>query len=351
MLYKFNEICGAEVVNFAVGSATGNATIVTTLAGGVDAARVAGQFGEALSGSGTTATERTYLNTGWAPGTYTGDFSISMWLRNRPGNPSALGFGYLFGADGGNFRCFTGSSAKLFLSGMPGSATSVLNLTTLLNAGWVHAACTVDATSLQAIWYINGVADPAVTLTGAVSMPATNFAIGARNAVGSSWSPLDTDEFLFTSRVLTAGEVAGLAAAPHGGDGRFGTSCNNSVLSGNGQRPALGNTAYGLTVSGPSNALAWILFGFSRCSMLGGTVSLPTSLGAFEPGLTGCTGYTDIDFGLVGPIVVLGTGSLAFPMPSGAGWAGLDFWGQSVMLDLSTTQLRASNGIGISIGL
>src|SRR5436190_1591240 len=127
--YKFDEHCSSEVVNFAAGSAIGNATIVTTLAGGVAAARTSGQFDGALTGTTTVPAGTTYLNTGWAPSTLSGSFSFSMWIRNTPGNPTAIPFGYLFGATGSNFRLFTGSSGFLFLSSVPGSATSNVNLT------------------------------------------------------------------------------------------------------------------------------------------------------------------------------------------------------------------------------
>ncbi len=349
--YRFEEGCGAEAVNHASGSTVGPATINTTLPGGVAAARVPGQFGTGLTGTifpigpGTT-----WLNTGWAPNNYSGSFTVAMWLRNRPGNPTAISFGYLFGATGGNFRLFTGSSGKLFLSGVPASVTSVANLTTQLNAGWVHAACVVDASANQATWYINGVADPAVTLSSAVNLAGTNFGVGARDSGGSSPSPLDTDEFLFTTQALSAAEIAALALAPRGGDGRFGTSCNGSVLSGNGQRPSLGNAGFGLTVTAPNQSLAWIVMGFSRCTMLVGTVALPTSLGLFTPDLAGCTGFVDNDFGVAGPILLSPSGTLAFPVPNQASLQGFTFWGQSVMLDLVTGQLRSSNAIGVSVG-
>ena len=112
--YNFDERCGAEVVNLAAGSTVGNATIVTTLPAGVAAARVPGQFDQALTATTFPGgTPSTYLRTGWAPASPTGNLSFGLWIRNQPGNPAALPFGYRFGATGGNFRLFTGSSGRM----------------------------------------------------------------------------------------------------------------------------------------------------------------------------------------------------------------------------------------------
>src|SRR5690606_5659217 len=71
--YKFDGGCGSEVINFASGA--GNALLSTTLAGGPDAARVVGMFGQALTGSNSTV-GNTRVDTGWAPFTASGDFSF-----------------------------------------------------------------------------------------------------------------------------------------------------------------------------------------------------------------------------------------------------------------------------------
>ena len=349
--YKFDEHCGAEVVNFA-GSTTGNAAIHTVLPGGPDAARIVGRFDQALSGTAGTGTT-TYLTTGWAPATATGSFSFAMWIRNHPGNPSAIGFGYLFGAQGGNFRVFTGSSGKLFLSGVPGSATSAANLTTLLNAGWVHAACTVDGTTNQATWYIDGVADPTVTMTQGVALAGTDFAMGARDTGGSSASPLDTDEFLFAETLWTPAEVLALSQNPPAADGGFTSGvpsqcgAGNVVLGSAGGKPFAGNPSYALTVATATPSLFLLLVGLDRCTF-GGAVPLPLDGTPLLPLLNGCWIVTDA------PVILNGVAAgapvtlpLAIP---GTVPNSVAIYTQALGLDLATGASSMSNGFASSVG-
>lgn len=352
--YKFDEHCGAEVINFAPGSLVGNASITTTLPGGVDDARITGQFDEALSGTMyPLGGGNTYLSTGWAPATTTGNFSFAMWIRNLPGNPAAISFGYLFGADGGNFRLFTGSSGKLFLSGFPGSATSAANLTPLLNAGWVHVACTVDSTALQAIWYINGVADPAVTLTAPVALAGTDFAVGARDTNGSSLSPLDTDEFVLSAGVWTPAEVALLAVSPRAGDGDYTagvtTQCGagNLVIGSAGGAPAIGNLNYALTVSATTPSLFLLLVGLDRCTF-GGALPLPLDGTPLLPLLNGCWIVTDAPV-LLNGVATGGPATLPLPIPATVSNS-LSIYTQALGLDLATGASSMSNGFASSTG-
>jgi hypothetical protein len=352
--YRFDEGCGSEVINLATGSAVGNASLVTTLPGGVAAARITGQFGAAMSGSVFPAGGgNTYLNTGWAPSTPTGSFSFAMWIRNRPGNPTAIAFGYLFGATGGNLRLFTGSSGKMFLSGFPGSATSVTNLTTLLNSGWVHVACTVDATTSQASWYVNGAPDGVSTFTGVVSIPGTNFTVGARNNTGGSVSPLDTDEFVLTTNVWTAAEVAAMIAAPRAGDGDYlsgiAGQCGsgNVVLGSTGGAPQLGNLGYSLTVSATTPSLYVLLAGFDRC-IYGGVLPLPLDATPLVPLLNGCWILADAPITIGGTVV----GTDVLPLPIGLGVpAGANVYTQALALDLATLGSSMSSGFATSPGL
>jgi hypothetical protein len=351
--YKFDERCGAEVINFAP-SAVANGAIVTNLPGGASAARVAGQFDQALTGSafpGPSST--THLVTGWAPTTTTGNFSFASWIRNRPGNPTAIAFGYLFGATGGNLRLFTGSSGRMFLSGFPGGATSAADLTPLLNAGWVHIACTVDAAALQATWYINGVADPAVTFTGAVALAGTNFAVGSRSSTGSNYSPLDTDEFLWSDSVWTAAEVLALAAAPRAADGDYTSDVTvqcgggSTVVSGVGGEPFAGNLSYGLSVATATPSLFLLLVGFDRC-LFNGAVPLPLDGTPLLPLLNGCFILADA------PVIVSGTAlgspaTVPFPLPATVP-ASTNLYVQSLSLDLATTASTMSFGFAISTG-
>jgi hypothetical protein len=343
--YKFDGGCGSTVVNHALGTQVGPGTIVSALPGAPAAAWTGGQWRTALAGGGGQAN---CAAAGWNVGTFTGDFSISFWIRNHPGNPGTIGFGYLFGVSGPNFRCFTGSSGRLFLSGFPGSLTSATNLTTQLNAGWVHCAVTIDQTNGIGTWYVNGAVDVSGSV-GAVSFTGTDFAVGARDATGSNASFLDTDEFLFTARVLSAAEVAALALDPQAGHGRYGSSCGPS-LDGNGTRPFLGNAGYGLVVDGTAVGLAWIVFGTNRCA-LGGAVPLPVHLGAFTPLLAGCEGHVDTDLGTLLTVIGGAPVTIGFPPPAIPSLSGFYLVGQAVTYDAGTNTLRTSNGLGIGVGI
>lgn len=352
--YKFDERCGAEVVNFAAGSSVGNATIVTTLAGGVGAARVPGQFDQALTATtfpGGAPTTR--LATGWAPSSPTGNLSFGLWIRNQPGNPAAINFGYLFGATGGNFRLFTGSSGRMFLSGAPFSATSVLNLTPQLNAGWVHIACTIDSTALQAIWYVNGVADPAVVLTQPLALVGSNFAIGARDTGGSSPSPLETDEFVLSYTTWTPAEVLALSQAPRAGDGDYtsavASQCGvgNVVLGSAGGAPAVGNLAYGLTVTTTTPSLFVLLAGFDKCAY-GGVLPLPLDATPLLPLLNGCWILADAPVTLSG-VTTAGAATIGLPIPATVPLS-THIYTQALALDLTTFAASMSSGFVSSTG-
>lgn len=361
MHYKFDERCGAEVVNFAPGTTLGNAAIVTTEAGGPDAARVAGQFDQAMTGAFFPGgAPKTYLDTGWAPVSTTGSFSFAMWLRNRPGNPASIPFCYLFGATTAtgaplaNFRLFTGSSGRLFLSGFPGAATSAANLSAQLNAGWVHVACTVDGSAMQATWYVNGVADPAVSFTQPVFLAGSNFAIGARETTsGSNPSPLDTDEFLFTESVWTPTEVLALSLAPRAGDGDYTsgttTQCGagNVVLGSTGGAPALGNLAYSLTVTTTTPSLFLLLAGFDKCNF-GGSVPLPLDGTPLLPLLSGCWILADAPVTLSG-VTTAGPTTLALPIPATVP-VSTHIYTQVLSLDLATFASSMSSGFVSSTG-
>lgn len=353
--YKVDEGCGSEAIQFAP-SLVANGAIVTTAAGGLAGARIAGQFGQALSGTAfpLVAGSTTRINTGWAPTSPTGSFSFGMWIRNHPGNPTAIPFGYLFGATGGNFRLFTGSSGLLFLSSFPGSATSNLNLTTLLNSGWTHVACTVDGTALQATWYVNGAAEPVDVMTQPAALTGTNFAIGARDTGGSSPSPLDTDEFLFADTVWTAAEVLALAQAPRAADGDYDAAipsqcgAGNVVLGSAGGTPAVGNLGYSLTVATTTPSLYVLLAGFDRCTY-GGLLPLPLDGTPLLPLLTGCWILADAPVTLSG-VVTTGSVTQGLPIPATVPVA-VNIYTQALSLDLSTFASSMSKGFASSTGL
>lgn len=350
--FKFDGGCGSEAINFAPGGSNG--AITTTAPGGVAVARISGRYVTALGGSGS-AYGNTWMDTGWAPGTSTGNYSFAMWIRNRP-QTGSIGFGYLFGAtgSGASFRLFTGSSGKLFLSDNGYSATSVNDLTALLNAGWVHVACVVDGNNLSATWYINGVADPAVTLSGPVAPSGTDFTIGARSTSGSSPSPLDTDEFRLTDQLWTPAEVLAMATGtrPMAADADYDLGvpaqcgAGNVTLSSGGGAPAIGNANYTLEVSATSPSIVVLVAGFNRCQF-GGVVPLPLDLTPLVAFLPGCFLVTDAPVAVNG--VAVGTPAV-FPLAIPANAPTGTIYAQALGLDLTTSASSMSDGFAIAIG-
>ncbi|MCA8957214.1 MAG: LamG domain-containing protein [Planctomycetes bacterium] len=342
--YKFEAGCGNEVVNYAVG-AFGNGTLTTTLPS-TSSPWTGGRWGNAMAG--TTTSGQTYVTTGWNLGAFTGSFSVSMWIRNNTGNASTIGFGYLFGATGSNFRCFTGSSGKLFVSGWGGSQNLVNanDLTTLLNAGFVHVALVVDSTKATATYYINGVADTPIALTGSVSFSGTDFSIGRYST--STPSPLDFDEFLFTRRVLTAAEVQLLAQAPQAGAGRYGTG-NAGTLVPSGGRPSFGNVLFQMAISDSASQSFLLFLGSNRCTIFG-NVALPIDLGKVIPQFSGVNAYTDTNLARVVGALNAGGATLGLPVPNLPALAGYHLYWQAYTITSSNT-LRGTNAVALGLGI
>lgn len=346
--YKFEAGCGDTVINFADGTTVGSGKFVCTLPNSPASAWTQGKWGGGMAGSDKSGgTGNNYLQTGWNIGTFTGSFSISMWIRNKPGNPSAIAFGYLFGAIGSSFRCFTGSSGKLFVGGWGGSPGNLVNtadLTTLLNAGWTHVALVVDDSNKVATYYINGTADAPITLTGNVSFTGTDFRVGLNNS--TSTSPMDFDEFLFTRRVLTPAEVTALSTSPQAGAGPIGTG-NPARLIANG-RPNLGNLLFNVTIQDTQAQSYYLYIGSNRCSLLNGP-ALPLDLGTLIPAFTGVNAYTDIDlFAQVGNLAQ-GQAIISLPVLNLPSASGVTAYFQAYTVTPQAT-LRGANGLAISPG-
>jgi hypothetical protein len=149
---------------------------------------------------------------------------------------------------------------------------------------------------------------------------------------------------------MTATEIGVLATSAYGADAAFGSSCGPS-LAGNGQRPVPGNLAYGFTLTaGTAIGPAWLVFGTNRCTMAGGTITLPVDLGLFHGQLTGCQGYQDIDLGSLSTIVSSSPTAVGFPLPNLPGLSGFTLYGQAIMFDGVANHLASSNAISIGIG-
>ncbi|MHC4513977.1 MAG: LamG-like jellyroll fold domain-containing protein [Planctomycetota bacterium] len=348
--YKFDAGCGTEVINFADASTVGPGKMVSTLANAPASSWTTGKWRSGMAGSKkTTPTADNYVNTGWNIGNFSGSFSISMWIRNKPGNPQAISFGYLFGATGSSFRCFTGASGKLFVGswgGTPGNLVNAADLTSLLNKGYVHVALVVDTSKSTATYYINGVADTPISLTGSVAFSGTNFSVGKYRT--STASPMDFDEFLFTRRVLTVADVKRLASSQQAGAGVFGTG-NVASLRPGGGRPSLGNAKFQLTVSDSNAVPPFLLFiGSNRCK-LSGTHNLPMDLGTIIPAFSGVFAYTDIDLVTLAGVLIRGTATLQVPVPNDPALSGFCVYLQAYTAT-AQNKLRGTNAVAITPG-
>lgn len=346
--YKFDEGCGSEVAQF--GTAAGNAVLSTTLPGGPDAARVPGKFGGALRGS-DLVTSSTRIDTGWMPDSPSGDFSFAMWLRNAPGNPTTIPFGYVFGATGGQLRMYIGPTGNFWLDGFAGVVATGANLTSILNAGWVHIACTVDSGSLEATWYINGAQQLPVPFGGPAWISGNDFTIGARDNLGSSPCALDIDEFVWREGLWSILDIQALFAEPRAAVANYtsGTSqgCGGLVtITSLGGRPTYGNLGFDLQVDHGAAVLVALAAGFDRCSI--GAATLPLDAGLLLPQLAGCQLLLD-------PVLVLVTTSTGtattFPLPIPAVLpAAATVYFQAATLDTNTLGGAMSSGFVVAVG-
>lgn len=348
--YRFEAGCGSQVINFAANSPAPNeGTIVTNFAGAPATSWTPGQFGLGLKGASTVApATHNYVNTGWVPGTITGSMTWATWLKMDPAAPTPS-LTYVFG-NGTTFRVFTGGGGFFLTSSWGGSnVNTTANIQTLARAGWTHLACVLDGSTLQAQYFVNGVPENPITMSAAVNWTGANFFVGKHSGLTNA-SIFDLDDFVLVNRAMSAAEIGVLATSPYAADGRFGSTCG-PLLQGNGQLPAVGNAAYGFSVNGPQTGFCWVLFGYSRCTIAGGSLPLPVDLGLFEPSLAGCLGHVDNDVGALGTVLVSGTANFGFPLPAWQGLAGLNLYGQGFTLDGATAQLRASNALAIGVGL
>jgi len=184
---------------------------------------VTGRIGFALSGRESTSVEN-YINTGWkavvSPLTpiLKGDFTIAWFIKKRINPPSAS---YMFG-NIGSFRCFTAGTAGngIYLRAWGGSTPTDLILPNSTLAGgydiqggatgkWLHVAIVVDSNAGKATWYIDGMPQHVIAITGSANvMPSTSafeFRVGKHTSTVAS--PFDIDEFRVLNRAATPLEI------------------------------------------------------------------------------------------------------------------------------------------------
>jgi Concanavalin A-like lectin/glucanases superfamily len=338
---KFDGGCGTSVINYAAGSpAPAAGTLVTT--GTPANAWTAGRFGSALA-HGTTPVFN-IVDTGWTPVNLTGGISWACWLQIPPtaGGSSING---LFGATGSG--CLLVPNLVV-IAGWGGSASfSSTALVNLARSGWTHFACTVDGSTRIVTPYLNGTPQATTSLSGPLNWTATSSVVIGRYHTTFQNTLFDIDEFIFANRVMSAAEIAVLATDARAADAPFGTSTGPGLI-GNGQRPITGNLAYGMVLTA-NPGLGLIMFGSNYCS-LGGTVSLPASLGVLHPALGGVQGFVDTNLGSFMLVVGAGGTQLPLPLPDFPGLHGYSFFSQALTLDTNTAQFAGSNALAIGIG-
>lgn len=126
--------------------------------------------------------------------------------------------------------------------------------------------------------------------------------------------------------------------------GNYGAGCQGMAMAGNG-RPSLGNASFSLTVSGIPAVSPVAFVGF-------GTVVVNPGIPLASIGMSGCTGYTNLDLGLFGSgPVAAGASQFVLPIPVSPALAGTVLSSQGVALTTATSLgLAASNGTQITLG-
>lgn len=358
--YKFDSTCTNEVINYATGpqALAANGVLESTLTG---PSYVSGMFGNALSGSPTTATYNR-VRTGWNPSTQsiTGDCTMAWFMRlNSSPSTSLL---YIMGAPSGGFRLFTNGVAgtglvqrEILASGGNIAARDMqlnaVNVQQLAAAGWVHIAIVIDSTSQTASWYVNGQLAQQLT-----NVPGANIVLAGPFTIGyySSASIYDIDEFLLSLRAYTPAEILALSLAPQAGAGDYDSDitsqCGSLLLADTGGRPAVGNVTYALSVTGSANpSLLLLPLGFSRCS-LAGVLPLPFDAGTVLPAASGCYLLAD-NFTTLTSVTSAATTAIPLPVVPLPSLTGLGLFGQAVTIDVATSQVAMSNGFAIGIGM
>ena len=341
--YKFDDNGGKRVVNYAAPTspAPEEGTINTT---DTNPWISPGKFGiAALRGGGPGVYSN--VNTGWN-GALSTSFSVAWFMRQRNAPPSTS---YFLGA-GASFRAFTGGVASTGIwlrdwGGAPADLQLATNIQALAAANWVHVSLVVDTTAGFATWYVDGVAQTPIPITGSVSVVpgANNFLVNANSPTTSSY--YDIDEFRFHGNAVSAAIVLRWATVNGAADSIFGKGCNGKLDSG-GAKPAVGNIAYGLNLTGPANAGVALAIGSNRLKL--GAVPLPLDLGPFVPSLAGCNWESSSELWLSGYTDPSGNATFGLPLPADPSLNGVALFTQAF---LAGSTYATSNPFAISIGL
>ncbi|MHC4516362.1 MAG: LamG-like jellyroll fold domain-containing protein [Planctomycetota bacterium] len=222
LYYPFLRGTGTTVQNLWAGT-TSPAPAFGTIVSTNTKQWVPGRIGLALSGRESTSKEN-YINTGWkavlnplSP-ILTGDFTIAWFIKKRINPPSAS---YMFG-NIGSFRCFTAGVANngIYLRAWGGSTPTDLILPDSSKPGgydiqggatgkWLHVAIVVDSNAGKATWYIDGMPQHVITITGSARVMPSNSAFEFRVGKHTSTvaSPFDIDEFRVLNRAAAPFEI------------------------------------------------------------------------------------------------------------------------------------------------
>lgn len=367
--YKFDSGCTNEVINYATGpqALPSNGRLESNSA---ISPWDTGVWGGSLAGGSNVAP--TYYNrvvTGWNPATQpvTGALTMAWFMRQRPGSAANTSLSYLTGAPTGGFRLFTNGIAgrglyqrEIFPSGGNGNnaprdfflPAANADIQTLAATGWVHVAMVIDPVAGTADWYVNGSSVLQITgVPGASITLAGPFMVGAYTTAATGAGNLyDMDEFVMSLRAFSPGEILALSLVSQAGDGRYlsgtTTQCGTLGLAGNGSRPSIGNTGYGLQITPTAPSFYTLLIGLDRC-LYAGVFPLPLDAALLAPIAAGCQVLTDNLLNLGG--LAIGTTTQSFAIPPG-NFSGLNLYCQAVAIDLGTMAISASNGLSIGIG-
>jgi hypothetical protein len=164
--------------------------------------------------------------------------------------------------------------------------------------------------------------------------------------------PLNTGgEFTFTTNDYSIGRnhngcIRNLVIANNttlAGAFPYGTGCQGIVLAANGA-PVVGNAAFELVLSN--------LPGLQSLGLLAlGSAVVNPGLDLTGIGMAGCRSFTNLDIGLLGPVVgSAGTVTFAFPIPASPSLSGLTAATQGVgFTNFTSLGLSASNGVRLVI--
>lgn len=330
--YKFLKGTGTSVINFAPGGPA-----MGTIMGTATTQWVTGKSNNALAGSPNNSATNNYVDTGW-DGAFKDDFTAA-WFMKQNSSPGT-GLSYVFSGVG-SFRCFTNGVAAKGLwtrawGGSPSDLKTSTDVQALSATAWTHIALVVDWTGTKtATYYINGKPEAPIALTAGANVAASTnkFRVGQHTSTTSSWA-YDTDEFRFSNRAATPGEIAAWAAETPAGDNTYNNlaACTANLGSNNGP-PSVPNAKYSLQVNQTMKAATVISLGASRTTFV-------IDLGVLWPSAKGCTFASSLDF-----IVPGATGApIPLPIPNISTLKGANLWCQAITL---ATNVAGSNGFNI----